>query len=336
MRIWKPFFAVPLAVGISLSTPGSATLHAAATKASTPPKFAAPPKAPAHKTVSAAATTEAVPALWPFSTFTVDEDELEAAWSWTARLNIAGPFETRVAFQVQDARNYLMLRLSGNGRQMTGQFWRVVNGKIEKLGEPAAGVALTAPAGQLTLQRSAWRIRALWNGRVLVGAASEGGGARFAVAERTAKFVNARMQPVGEPPFMRDDFMRAQGPDDPEVPGQWHRVSGVWKTSGSLNPQADAAMNPNHSSFARRRPKPNQATPNAAQSPLWASGSGATTRFQPPCALTAILAWLHLLPVSRLIGRATVQLSRGLSTFAVAAPASKPAIRFWRLANILS
>lgn len=238
MRIWKPLSVVPLCFAISLSTQSTAPLHAAA-KASTPHK------APAHQKVPLSAATEATPALWPFANFNVDEDELEAAWTWTARLNITAPFETRVAFQVQDARNYLMLRLMGNGKQMTGRFWRVVNGKVEKLGEPDSTVALPSPSGQLTLQRSAWRIRALWNGRVLVGAASEGGGGRFAVATRGAKFADARMQPVGEPPFLRDDFMRAQGPDDPEVPGQWHRVSGVWKTSGLINPQADAAMNPN-------------------------------------------------------------------------------------------
>jgi hypothetical protein len=179
------------------------------------------------------------------SSFSFDEDELESAWAWTARMDISNAFETRIAFQVQDARNYLMLRLTGNGKQITGRFWRVANGKVEKLGEPDTTTTLTSNSGQLTLQRSAWRIRALWNGRVLVTAASDSSGGRFAVVARHAKLTTARMQPVGEPPFLRDDFMRAQGPDDPEVPGQWHRVSGVWKTSGLLNPQADATMNPN-------------------------------------------------------------------------------------------
>jgi hypothetical protein len=239
MRTWKSFFAATLACGTTLSTRSDAPLCAGPAKA---PSFVKPP---VRKPVPIVVATEAMPTLWPLSSFNFDEDELEAAWTWTARMDTSNHFETRIAFQVQDARNYLMLRLWGNRKQMTARFWRVLNGKVENFGEPDATVGLPSPGGQLTLQRSAWRIRALWNGRVLVTAASNGGGGRFAVATRQAKLTTARMQPVGEPPFLRDDFMRAQGPDDPEVPGQWHRVSGVWKTSGLLNPQADATMNPN-------------------------------------------------------------------------------------------
>ncbi|HEX8234960.1 MAG TPA: hypothetical protein VF600_03305 [Abditibacteriaceae bacterium] len=251
MRISKPYLAVILACGTSLSTQGNVPSHAAPAKESAPAKAHTPAKAPAQtatplrKSAPVAITGEVVPAVWPLSNFSFDEDELEAAWTWTAHLDTGKGFETRIAFQVQDARNYLMLRLTGNGKHISGRFWRVANGKVEKLGEPDTTVALASPGGQLTLQRSAWRIRALWNGRVLVTAASDSSGGRFAVATRQAKLGATRMQPVGEPPFLRDDFMRAQGPDDPEVPGQWHRVSGVWKTSGLLNPQADATMNPN-------------------------------------------------------------------------------------------
>ncbi len=51
------------------------------------------------------------------------------------------------------------------------------------------------------------------------------------------------MQPT-EPIVFRDDFMRAEGPDSPEVPSQW-RVAGVWKTSMMLGPRADASLSPN-------------------------------------------------------------------------------------------
>lgn len=232
----------------------------------------------------------------------MDEDELESAWTWTAQLNAAGSgFETRIVFHFKDAKNYLMLRAGGTpvvagssavgakAQRLTLGFWRVANGHLERLGDPQATISVPAArsgaggktqplAGQLSIQRSAWRVRALWNGRAIVTAYNDFAGGRFGVATRgAAKLAAARMQPVGEPPFLRDDFMRAEGPDAPETAGLWRRAAGIWKTSGLLGPRADAAMNPNP--FVFRASAPSRATPNRVAASGAASGaSGATVQ----------------------------------------------------------
>ena len=171
------------------------------------------------------------------------DDPLEASWSWTSRLSATGPFETRVAFHYKDARNYLLLRVIGDGDHATMRFWKVEDGQLEKLGEPEA--AIGSPNGQLTLQRSSWRVRALWNSRVVVSAYSGDSGKQFGMATHGKAAVSVdRMQPT-EKVFFQDDFMRAQAADAQEDSGGWHRVAGVWKTSGILNPRANADLNPN-------------------------------------------------------------------------------------------
>ena len=221
-----------------------------------------------------AVSPTAVPALAGWN-YRLEEDDLEAAWSWTARLEANGPFETRIAFHYKDPRNYLLLRAAGDGRAATLGFWRVVNGRVEKLGEPEA--AVPAGRGQLTVQRSSWRVRALWNGRALVTAFSNLSGARLGTATRgAAALTAARLQPL-EPVLRQDDFMRAQGPNDPEMPGEWHRVAGIWKTSGSLGPLVNPNGNPNP--FVFRAEMPQTTTPATA-----AAGS-------PASALTTIGKW---------------------------------------------
>src|SRR5690606_21152602 len=122
-------------------------------------------------------------------------------------------------------------------------FWRVNNGKIEKFGEPAASIGV--PKGQLTLQRTAWRMRALWNGRIIVNAYSNSVETRLGTASQGAgRLLEARFQET-EPVLLRDDFQRADDPNKPEVKGAWRVVSGVWKTSGMLEPRADPTWNPN-------------------------------------------------------------------------------------------
>ncbi|MDQ3815653.1 MAG: PDZ domain-containing protein [Armatimonadota bacterium] len=193
--------------------------------------------------VSAVDIKTAVPPVAGWNYQILDDEELEPAWSWTARLDATGPFETRVAFHYKDARNYLLLRVTGDANAMTLRFWRVVDGRVEQWGEPETRVS--GPHGQLTIQRSSWRVRALWNGRAVVTAFSHLVGARFGTATRGAtQLTAARMQPL-EPVLQKDDFMRAQGPDDPETPGEWHRVAGIWKTSGALGPRANPTGNPN-------------------------------------------------------------------------------------------
>ncbi|HVF10891.1 MAG TPA: PDZ domain-containing protein, partial [Abditibacteriaceae bacterium] len=219
-------------------------------------------KQPSAKTAVPKAVVKALskpvtpgPALAGWS-YQLEEDELESAWTWMARLEANGPFETRIVFHYQNPQSYLMLRLAGDAQRATARFWRVTKGsggvRVEKLGE--SDTPLLAPRGQLTLQRSAWRVRALWNGHPVVSAFSNQAGARLGVATHgAAKILVARLQPT-EPPTLRDDFMRAQGPDDPEIPGEWRRVAGVWKTSGMLGPRADVALNPNPFVFRAELP----------------------------------------------------------------------------------
>lgn len=205
----------------------------------------ATPKPAAGKAAPTSKNTAATPAVSGWN-YKFDDDELENTWSWTAKFNSADGAETRIVFGWRDARNYQMLRAVGSGRNTRLRFWTVDNGVISKLGDP--DTTLPGSSGELTLQRSAWRVRALWNGHSILTATLDGGKnseTKFGTAVRgKAGLSAARMQPT-EAVVFRDDFMRAQGPDDPEVPGLWHRVSGTWKTSGLLGPKADAALNPN-------------------------------------------------------------------------------------------
>ena len=76
------------------------------------------------------------------------------------------------------------------------------------------------------------------------------------------------VQPT-EAVVFRDDFMRAQGPDDAEVPSEW-TVEGGWKTSGSLGPRSDAALNPNPFIFrASLEPGAPQSSEAVARAGRW-------------------------------------------------------------------
>ena len=171
------------------------------------------------------------------------EDNDESAWTWRGDLTATAPFETRLVFARTSERDYQMLLLKSDGKQITAQFWRAQSGKLSRVGQDGA-LNLGAAKGQLALQHTSARTRALWNGAVVAqmwGEVSEG---QWGVATRGAKIENARLQPLEAVSFS-DDFMRAESPDAAENPGQWTRVSGVWKTSGLLGQRADAALNPN-------------------------------------------------------------------------------------------
>ncbi|HEX8832579.1 MAG TPA: hypothetical protein VF719_00175, partial [Abditibacteriaceae bacterium] len=221
---------------------------------------AAPAKPQKSAVLSSAAKPSVKPSALPSLagwTYRLDEDETEAKWTWTAQLALekTASWETRIALDWKDERNFLFLRVWNAGGQPTMRFYRVTNGAVEKLGDPDATFTPYG-ANSLTLQRVEQRVRALWNGRVVATAWSSSAPteARFGTASRGVTVNSARMQPVSEEIFLRDDFMRAQGPDDPEVPGQWHRVAGIWKTSGLLGPRADAALNPNPFVFRAEAP----------------------------------------------------------------------------------
>jgi len=228
----------------------SAAFLALSPTATAAPATIAAPKAPilAAKPVTAAAP--AFPGLTNWS-YRLIEDDLARdngeglTWSWKARVEATGSFESRIVMQVEDVdpKNYLMLRIAGDSKNATLRFWRVVNGQIEKFGEAEAPIG--EPKGQLTIQRSGWRMRALWNGRVIVNAYSNSVEKRLGTASQGAgRLLEARFQET-EPVLLRDDFQRADDPTKPEVKGAWRPVSGVWKTSGMLEPRADPTWNPN-------------------------------------------------------------------------------------------
>ncbi|MBV9468062.1 MAG: hypothetical protein JOZ57_02315, partial [Abitibacteriaceae bacterium] len=235
MRFSNSRFILPLVAAVTVPT----TTYSAGVGIKSKPSAAAKPGLS-----SVSARLQAVSNLsLPGWNYALESDALEKAWSWKTNLDTSGPFETRVAFHYKNPQDYIVLRVKGDAARAEVGFWRVANGKAERLGEPVATIG--APHGQLTVQRSAWRVRALWNGKAIVTAFSDVAGERFGVATHgAAKLSTVRMQPV-EAPVFSDDFMRAQGPDATEAPGDWHRVAGIWKTSGLIGPRADAALNPN-------------------------------------------------------------------------------------------
>ena len=162
------------------------------------------------------------------------DDALEARWSWRATLKSAATGEARAIFGWKDARNFALLRVTPGQLEL----WSVTDGIARKLGQSAGG------AGQVTLQMVGARARVLRGDSIAIAAQIKLPGAGFGTATQGSFSWDAGdVQPTEDAVF-RDDFMRAQGPDDAEVPSEW-RASGNWKTSGALGPKSDAALNPN-------------------------------------------------------------------------------------------
>ncbi len=214
----------------------------------------------------------AMPALVDWN-YAFADDDLEETWSWAARLEAgnAGPFEARVAFHYAGAQEHLLLRVHNDGKATAFSFWRVAGARVTPLGEPQVNLAGVRD-GQLTIQRSAWRMRALWNGRVILSAFGPFAGGKIGTAALGAKFYEPRLQPT-EPVIKQDDFMTAQGPQDASVPpdeilgvglpklakvtpvaapvkqssSEWRVVSGSWKTSTMMDTRVrfDSSLNPN-------------------------------------------------------------------------------------------
>lgn len=217
--------------------------------ASAPSLLAAPAvKAPAKAPAAAPA-----PSLsgWNLGS----REELESAWAWRARLKgAAGAVgEARVVFGALDNKGDAFLRVQSAGKKATFQFWRERNGRLEAASAPASVALSGALDGELGLQASSSLARALWNGRVVAEAWGLSSGGSIASAAKGLALSAAQLQPT-EAVVFSDDFMRASGPDEPEVDGSWHRASGVWKTSGLLGPRADAALNPNPFVFRAEAP----------------------------------------------------------------------------------
>ena len=122
----------------------------------------------------------------------------------------------------------------------TTELWQVKDGVARRL----ASGASVEPGQTLALQVEGKRVRVLRDNAIFTQADVELPGAKFGAATRGEFNWDASdVQPTA-PVVFRDDFMRAEGPDDAEIPSEW-TVKGNWKTSGSLGPKSDAALNPN-------------------------------------------------------------------------------------------
>ncbi len=207
--------------------------------------------------------------------YELDGDQLEDTWSWTCEIQPAAngaPWEVRVPFHYRDAQNFALLQLNGAGKNLSAAFWRVSNGKTTRWGEAPLSLEGANQKGQLTLQRSPWQARVLWNGRAVLSAFSALKGGGIGVAAQGAKTSGERLQPT-EPVTAQDDFMRADGPSEDGVPadeataktvlggnieplaksaapkksGEWHTLRGSWKTSMMIDARVrfDSSRNPN-------------------------------------------------------------------------------------------
>ncbi|MDF2441560.1 MAG: hypothetical protein JWN98_2544, partial [Abditibacteriota bacterium] len=228
------------------------------------PSVAAPTAKPTLKASRTAPGVTTTPLLtgWSYVSSELDEEDLASSWTWTAPLeataaNSSDGFEARVSVGARNAGNSWLLRVVGRDQSATVRFWRVVNGRVEKFGEPEATLPLAGGklSGQLTLQRASGRVRALWNGRVMVTAWGNVPVGPFGLAARRAKWGKERLNPTANVVFS-DDFMRASAPDEKETAGEWKRLTGVWKTSGLLGPRADADKNPNPFVFRAQNSSP--------------------------------------------------------------------------------
>ena len=186
------------------------------------------------------------------------DDALEDRWSWRARPLAVKTGEARAVFGYKDARNFALLRTTPTQVEL----WTIENGAARRVGQSARG------AGELTLQFQAERVRVLLNNASVIEAKLKLPGNQFGMATQGGFSWDAGdVQPTEEVVF-RDDFMRAQGPDDAEVPSEW-QVEGGWKTSGSMRPRADAALNPNpfvfRASLERNAPQNSEAIARAGR-----------------------------------------------------------------------
>ncbi len=194
-------------------------------------------------------------------------DELEKSWSFRGDANLAGDGSVRLIFGWRDAQNFAALQLQRAGARTSAQLFEVRGGKLKTLTAP---LDLPATRGEIGLQRVGPQMRVLWNRRSLAATSLALPGARFGIAiEGAAKLESEDPQPT-EPALLRDDFMRAEGPEATEIPGEW-RATGSWRTSGTLGPRSDAALNPNPFVFRAQNAAQNGAktAENVARAGKW-------------------------------------------------------------------
>ena len=165
------------------------------------------------------------------------DDALENRWSFRARPIAAKAGEARAVFGYRDARNFALLR----AMPAQIELWNVADGKARKVGQRARPESAKS---EVTLQVQGARVRVLLDNASVIEAQLKLAGAGFGTATRGGFSWDAGDVQPTENVVFRDDFMRAQGPDDAEVPSEW-QVEGGWKTSGAMRPRADDALNPN-------------------------------------------------------------------------------------------
>lgn len=176
----------------------------------------------------------------PTPDFNFAEDALESSWSWRAPLKPTATFSARIALGYNSPTDFDYLQIKGDAKTAQFQLFRVYKGKTDALGKPVSANG----AGELALQQENKQLRVLWNGAILSEIQNARVGGQFGVLANGIKIETGDVQPTA-PVIFRDDFMRADGPDVPENIGEWKVAAGVWKTSGSLRPRADNALNPN-------------------------------------------------------------------------------------------
>ena len=175
----------------------------------------------------------------PLPAFQFAEDNLESRWSYRTGLDTskAGSASWLLG---RDASNGVVLQLRPEGTLVRGTLRRVQKGQSA----PLATFTLARGQGEFGMVRVGRSLRVTWNGaRVAVTETDLGGNAFGTRVGGVWKLADEQMQPT-EAVVFRDDFMRATGPDSPEVPDEW-KVQGEWKTSGTLGPLADASLSPN-------------------------------------------------------------------------------------------
>lgn len=183
---------------------------------------------------------------------TVVEEELEATWSWKGELQLGSSGMLRLlAGWVSDVE-FSALELVP-GKNFTELVYRkVVGGKVVIARRQKVAPIVKGTLTLINRNGSGTGLGLLWNGAQVATFPGVGEG-QLGYVGHNGVLRDHRFQPI-EPIVFRDDFMRTQGPDEPEIPGEWQVAAGLWKTSGTLRPRADDSLNPNPFVFRATAP----------------------------------------------------------------------------------
>ena len=248
-------FALNLVAVRSFAVCGGALLVAPAISHAAPTKPTAPKARPTQAKPVAAKPIAPRPAVAAIAALPLDgwnyemaDETLEKNWSFRAREVQGKAGEARAVFGWKDARNFALLRATPTQLEL----WSVSDGATRKLGASARDT------GEITLQVQGERVRVLLENRIAIEANLKLAGAGFGAETKGGLSWDAGdVQPTDTVVF-RDDFMRAEGPDDAEIPSEWN-IEGGWQTLGSTRPKSDDALNPNpfvfRASYDAKTPK---------------------------------------------------------------------------------